>query len=153
MNRRSALIGLTLGGAAGTALAVAYGRRSRPLEPPAVLPAWPPLVVDEGPVDPVVPDDDADVVVAPGPDPQPEREPEPSPAPAPDPVEDRSNGDHPDAVDPVDGACPVTHPVKGKLKSRIFHVPGLVNYERTRPDRCYVDVAAAERDGLRVAKR
>jgi hypothetical protein len=42
--------------------------------------------------------------------------------------------------------------VKAKLSSGIFHVPGGMNYERTRPDRCYVDSAAAERDGLRRSK-
>jgi hypothetical protein len=56
-------------------------------------------------------------------------------------------------VEPVDGACPSTHPVKAKLSSKIFHVPGMANYERTTPDRCYVDAAAAEADGLRAAKR
>ena len=57
------------------------------------------------------------------------------------------------AVEPVDGACPVSHPVKGKLASGIYHVPGGINYERTRPDRCYVDAAAAESEGLRASKR
>jgi hypothetical protein len=56
-------------------------------------------------------------------------------------------------VAPVDGACPGTHPVKGKLSSKIFHVVGGFNYERTIPDRCYVDAAAAEADGLRLSKR
>jgi hypothetical protein len=56
-------------------------------------------------------------------------------------------------VEPVDGACPDSHPVKGKVASGIYHVPGGLNYARTRPDRCYVDAAAAESDGLRAAKR
>ncbi len=56
-------------------------------------------------------------------------------------------------VEPEDGACPVTHPVKAKIASGIFHVPGGLSYERTRPDRCYVDAAGAESDGLRPAKR
>lgn len=56
-------------------------------------------------------------------------------------------------VEPVDGECPGSHPVKGKLTSRIFHVPGGFNYPRTKPDRCYVDAAAAEADGLRLSKR
>lgn len=51
------------------------------------------------------------------------------------------------------GSCPAGHPVKAKLKSRIFHSPGQLNYDRTTPDRCYVDAAAAEADGLRAAKR
>jgi hypothetical protein len=55
-------------------------------------------------------------------------------------------------VEPADGACPVSHPVKAKLSSGIFHVPGGMNYDRTKPDRCYVDTAAAEADGLRASK-
>ena len=46
-----------------------------------------------------------------------------------------------------------THPVKAKLASGIYHVPGGGNYDRTKPDRCYVDADAAEADGLRAAKR
>jgi hypothetical protein len=56
-------------------------------------------------------------------------------------------------VDPEDGACPPTHPVKAKLSSRIFHVPGGLAYDRTTPDRCYRDAASAEADGFRPAKR
>jgi hypothetical protein len=56
-------------------------------------------------------------------------------------------------VDPVDGGCPGSHPVKGKLKSKIFHLPGMLNYDRTSPDRCYLDAGAAVADGLRAAKR
>jgi hypothetical protein len=56
-------------------------------------------------------------------------------------------------IEPVDGACPDSHPVKGKLASGIYHVAGGLNYARTRPDRCYFDPSAAEADGLRPAKR
>ena len=57
-------------------------------------------------------------------------------------------------VDPAaDGACPLTHPVKAKLASGIYHLPGGGNYERTKPDRCYASAEAAEEDGLRPAKR
>jgi hypothetical protein len=57
-------------------------------------------------------------------------------------------------IDPgADGSCPTTHPVKAKLASGIYHLPGGGNYERTKPDRCYVDAAAAEADGLRAVKR
>ncbi|MDP1807444.1 MAG: hypothetical protein Q8K72_19865, partial [Acidimicrobiales bacterium] len=56
-------------------------------------------------------------------------------------------------VEPVDGACPTSHPVKGKLSSKIFHLPGMLNYDRTNPDRCYLDAGKAEADGLRAAKR
>ena len=56
-------------------------------------------------------------------------------------------------VDPVDGACPDGYPIKAKVKSGIYHQPGSVTYDRTKPDRCYPSVAAAEADGLRAPKR
>jgi hypothetical protein len=67
------------------------------------------------------------------------------------------------AADPVAGApwveptaaggCPGGYPIKAKMSSKIFHAPGQLNYDRTTPDRCYVDADAAEADGLRAAKR
>jgi hypothetical protein len=51
-----------------------------------------------------------------------------------------------------DGACPASHPVKAKLASGIFHVPGGANYDRTHADRCYGSAGDAERDGLRASK-
>jgi hypothetical protein len=56
-------------------------------------------------------------------------------------------------VEPVGNTCPPSHPVKAKLSSRLFHLPGMFAYERTRPDRCYRDEDAAAADGLRRAKR
>jgi len=56
-------------------------------------------------------------------------------------------------VEPDGGVCPTSHPVKAKLSSMIFHVPGGLSYDRTRPDRCYRDEDTAEADGLRPAKR
>jgi len=56
-------------------------------------------------------------------------------------------------VEPVGGICPQTHPVKAKLASRLFHLPGMFAYDRTRPDRCYVDASAAEADGFTRARR
>ncbi len=56
-------------------------------------------------------------------------------------------------VEPADsGACPAHHPVKAKLASGIFHVPGGANYARTKADRCYLSTDAAEADGLRQSK-
>lgn len=55
-------------------------------------------------------------------------------------------------VDPNDGVCPTSHPVKAKLTSKIFHIRGGMNYERAVPERCYRDPAAAEADGLRQSK-
>ena len=50
------------------------------------------------------------------------------------------------------GACPDrAHPVKAKLTSRIFHLPGMTHYERTHPDRCYA--SAARRGGRRAPPR
>lgn len=56
-------------------------------------------------------------------------------------------------VAPKGDVCPTTHPVKAKLTSKIFHLPGMLNYARTHPDRCYRDAKAAEADGLRPSKR
>jgi hypothetical protein len=56
-------------------------------------------------------------------------------------------------VEPSDGTCPTSHPVKAKLASGIFHVPGGANYDRTNPDRCYASPEGATADGLRAAKR
>jgi hypothetical protein len=55
-------------------------------------------------------------------------------------------------VEPADGSCPASHPVKANMTSGIFHVPGGGSYERTNPDRCYADATSAEADGLRAAK-
>ena len=51
------------------------------------------------------------------------------------------------------GVCPASHPVKAKLTSKLFHLPGMFAYARTNPDRCYRDEATAEADGLTRAKR
>jgi hypothetical protein len=102
---------------------VARRRRAAPDDGEEAV--WPPL---------------ADVAVAPGPEHSPVRPPGGEQTPA-------------GWVEPSDGACPVTHPVKAKVASGIFHAPGSVHYARTRPDRCYRDVAAAEADGLRPPKR
>jgi hypothetical protein len=56
-------------------------------------------------------------------------------------------------VDPVDGACPPGFPVKVKLRSGIYHLPGMAAYERTVPDRCYPTAETAAADGLRAARR
>jgi hypothetical protein len=56
-------------------------------------------------------------------------------------------------VEAEGGICPPTHPVKAKLTSRLFHLPGMFAYDRTRPDRCYLDADAAVADGFTAAKR
>jgi hypothetical protein len=118
--------------------------------PPLPREQWPPLQPDRGPTDRhgangAEPDPDA-----------PRAAPAPTTTAATDPQPTEAvSGPDPDTawVDPVDGTCPATHPVKAKLASKIFHVPGGLSYERTKPDRCYRDAAAAEADGLRAAKR
>lgn len=54
---------------------------------------------------------------------------------------------------PVDGSCPEGFPIKAKLTSGIFHLPGMAAYARTNPDRCYATADDALADGLRAAKR
>ena len=51
------------------------------------------------------------------------------------------------------GEAPATHPVKAKVASRVYRVPGMPMYERTAPDRCYVSAEAAEADGFTRAAR
>jgi hypothetical protein len=51
------------------------------------------------------------------------------------------------------GATLSSHPVKAKESSRLYHLPGMLAYERTRPDRCYPSPEAAEADGFVRAKR
>ena len=48
---------------------------------------------------------------------------------------------------------PLSHPIKAKLEAAVYHLPGMQNYTRTRPDRCYASEAAARRDGLSPARR
>jgi hypothetical protein len=55
-------------------------------------------------------------------------------------------------VPAADGSIPVGYPVKVKVTSGIFHVPGGRFYERTTADRCYPSAAAAEADGYRPSK-
>ncbi|HZB72246.1 MAG TPA: hypothetical protein VE395_08925 [Acidimicrobiales bacterium] len=95
-------------------------------------PSWPPL---------------ADVAVAPGPEHSPVRAPGEGQTPPAGPDDSAT------WVLPEGGACPSGHPVKAKVLSGIYHLPGSAHYARTQPDRCYPDAAAAEADGLRPPKR
>jgi hypothetical protein len=57
-------------------------------------------------------------------------------------------------VAPDDGGDALaSYPVKAKESSRLYHLPGMLAYDRTRPDRCYVSAEAAEADGFVRAKR
>ena len=130
MIRRLFRIGLLLGILAGVAIALTklLGNESQDAPAPAARPSepWPRLIPEPLVSAPrAVPDPGLPEPVAPG----------------------------ATWVEPSGGVCPSSHPVKAKLASKIFHLPGMANYERTRPDRCYLDTGAAEADGLRAAKR
>lgn len=56
-------------------------------------------------------------------------------------------------VEPIDGGCPDSHPVKANADSGIYHVAGGMSYDRTIAERCYCNEADAEADGFRRAKR
>ena len=57
-----------------------------------------------------------------------------------------------DRAPAADGAVPDGYPVKVKVTSGIFHVPGGRFYERTSADRCYPSADDAEADGYRPSK-
>ncbi len=61
----------------------------------------------------------------------------------------RKRGREPEA----DGSCAATHPVKVKMRSRLYHLPGMAAYDRTHSDRCYRTPEDAEADGFTRAKR
>ena len=164
MIRRSFRVGLTLGLLAGLAFALVkmFGGRSEPATdtPRAANEPWPRLNADPAvPAtpnialvpDPAAPSPTAPVVEAAVVAPRP-----PTPAPTPAPAKAAPAKKKPLVakwVEPKGDVCPTSHPVKAKLSSKIFHLPGMLNYERTKPDRCYQDAPAAEADGLRPAKR
>ncbi len=52
----------------------------------------------------------------------------------------------------AEGACPLTHPIKAKESSGIYHVEDGRMYARTKADRCYATAEAAEQDGYRRSK-
>lgn len=130
MLRRVLTVGLKLGLLAGVVAVVARALRRREdvrRRPPP--PPWPPIDVGG----------------------EPRRAPAPSPAP--EPPSPTSEPPSPAWLEPDDGACPASHPVKGNLRSGVFHLPGMAHYDRTNADRCYRDAGGAEADGLRQAKR
>ena len=150
MIRRSFRIGLTLGLLGGVVFALAKVFGAKPAEPVDAAPAatpepWPPLRAADVPV--VAP-----AVVEPEPFPTPPAEAAPPKAPA-NKAPAKKKAPAKAWVEPSGGVCPTSHPVKAKLASKIFHLPGMLNYERTNPDRCYANAAKAEADGLRAAKR
>jgi hypothetical protein len=166
--RRSFRFGLIVGVLGGVLAAVAKMLQGRTAAPAAVTtaPTWTPIP-DTEPLQPIVtpapapapaPKVAAPKPAAPKPDTSAlaalqESPVEPKPAPAKKKAPAAKKKLEPWVQPEEGGTCPGTHPVKGKLTSKIFHVPGGFNYARTQPDRCYIDAAAAEADGLRQSKR
>ena len=149
------------GAAAGVAAVVrALTDRSDPLPTPATGHAggpWPPLRNESAAPKPV--DDTPPPTEAAAPATAPSDADTPSATVVPEgaggvPVADEPTpSDSPWAEPTADGSCPDGFPIKAKMKSKIFHEPGQLNYDRTTPDRCYRDAATAVADGLRAAKR
>ncbi len=146
MIRRLFRLAILAGIAAGVAAAV---RALRSDEDPLPAPAtpsepWPPLPPEPAAAPSPPPRAAPTAPVAPTPTTQPTTMPEPDGMPI---------GGASYVEPTADGECPDGYPIKAKLSSKIFHSPGQLNYDRTTPDRCYVDAAAAEADGMRAAKR
>lgn len=161
VTRRSFRLGLRVGLLVGILLVLArlvQARRAREERwvPPGPPPTWPPLQPDPVVVEPPAPTvteraapvKKAAAKKAAGPRPATTR-PRTKKAPT---KKAAGRGRQP-WVAPEGSDCPATHPVKAKLASMLYHLPGMAAYNRTRPDRCYVDAAAAEADGFIRAKR
>jgi hypothetical protein len=114
-----------------------FYRRRQPSLTPAPAPTWPPVTPPR-----------ADPTASPATPPEEDVPTVPSVAAAGEPIPPQS------WIAPDDeGVCPTSHPIKAKLSSKIFHLPGMFAYDRTQPDRCYATEDAAVADGLRKAKR
>lgn len=163
--RRSFRFGLRLGLLGGVAAAVVktvQSRRGAPSPSPAAVDepgGWPPIQQEAPtPPRPEVPavqaeiDTPAPVKKAAKKVPAAKRAPASKPA---KPTKKAAGSSAPAAawVEPVGSVCPPSHPVKAKLKSRLYHLPGMFAYARAVPDRCYGTPEQAEADGLNRAKR
>lgn len=83
--------------------------------------------------------------------------PAPAPAkPAPAPAPAKPAPSKPSSVAGSGYNCPSGYPVKGNQNSKgewIYHVPGGAFYERTAPEECFVNAAAAKAAGYRASQR
>lgn len=118
----------------------------------------PPAQVVEPVVDPVVPDPVLDIVPetpvkAPAVKKVAKKAAAPTKAPSARRAARKAATPPPAWVEAQGNVCPPTHPVKAKMASRLFHLPGMFAYDRTRPDRCYLDAPTAIKDGFNSAKR
>jgi len=163
MIRRSFRIGLRvglLGGIAAGIVKIVQSRRpTLAVHPPEQAPApkaepesqWPPIQAEPKPVEAEVPAVQAEAETS-----APVRKAPPKKAPATKKAAPRTRkaaGSATAWIEPTGSVCPPSHPVKAKLSSRLFHLPGMFAYARTVPDRCYGTPEAAEADGLVKAKR
>lgn len=164
MIRRSFRIGLRLGLLGGIAAGVVKLMQSRrspspvvegPAPTPAAAPetAWPPVQAEPTPVKAEVPAVEAEPETA-----APVRKAAAKKAPATKKAAPRTRKAPSPApatawIEPTGSVCPPSHPVKAKLSSKLYHLPGMFAYARTVPDRCYGTAEAAEADGLVKAKR
>lgn len=69
----------------------------------------------------------------------------------------RSDGDTsgPGGASPTGSMCPPDFPVKGNESQSgelIYHEPGWTYYDKTNPERCFVDGRAAEAVGFRASE-
>jgi hypothetical protein len=55
----------------------------------------------------------------------------------------------------ADGKCATDEPIKGNLTkkgNKIYHVPGLPNFEQVKPEECFKTAADAEKAGYHALK-
>jgi hypothetical protein len=134
--------------------------------PPYVAPPSPWPSVDRTTAKPASPEPvmeaatfvEAPAVVEDTPPPRRERPLEAAPAPSPAKKRATKKAAAPAAeariwVEPSGTVCPPSHPIKAKLSSKLFHLPGMLAYDRCKPDRCYASEPDAVADGLQKAKR
>ena len=166
MVRRSFRRGLRLGLLIGIVVAVVkvmQSWRANAEPPPYVAPPspWPPVDRSAPTVKPTEPEpvmEAATFVEAPAAvDETPPRRERPLKAtPAPAPAKQRATKKPTETriwVEPSGNVCPPSHPIKAKLSSKLFHLPGMLAYDRCKPDRCYATEPDALADGLQKAKR
>jgi hypothetical protein len=169
MVRRSFRRGLRLGLLVGIAVAVVkvmQAWRANEEPPPHVAPPSPWPAVDRTTAKPTEPEPvmeaatfvEAPAVVEATPQPRRERplKAAPSPAPAKKRATKKAAAPAVEAriwVEPSGAVCPPSHPIKAKLSSKLFHLPGMLAYDRCKPDRCYATEPDAVADGLQKAKR
>ena len=51
-------------------------------------------------------------------------------------------------VQPVDGACPASHPIKARFSTGHYHLADDRDYAKVVPDSCYASEEAAQADGF-----